>query len=148
MPEIASETTVASCYPPEHLYSKWCEHAAELDMSTSQFLIRMVEAGRKNISMDEVPADSIRELREQRAELNREVERLQERIADLERQLERTSRMDIVDFVDDNPGVTSSEITQRIADTVPGRVAGHLDALEGEVLSNREGSYYKIESTG
>lgn len=146
MPEIASDTAMASCYPPESLYSKWCEHAENLDMSTSQFLIRMVEAGRKNINMDEVPADSIRELRERRAELNREVTRQHERIEDLEQQLERTSRTDIVDFVDSNPGVTSQEITQRIADTVPGRVAGHLDALEGEVLENRDNGYYVIKS--
>ena len=146
MPEIASDTAMASCYPPESLYSKWCEHAEDLDMSTSQFLIRMVEAGRKNISMNGVPADSIRELRERRAELNREVARQRERIEDLEQQLDRTSRTDIVNFVDSNPGVTSQEITQRIADTVPGRVASHLDALEGEVLANRDDGYYVIES--
>lgn len=146
MPELGSDSVMAACYPPQALYDTWCAEAERQEMPTSQFIIRMVEAGRKNISMDDVPADSIRELREQRAELNREVERQRERIADLERQLDRTSRTDIVDFVDDNPGVTSPEITQRIADTVPGRVASHLDALEGAVLSNRDGGYYVIDS--
>ncbi|GAB7092530.1 hypothetical protein JCM18237_28010 [Halorubrum luteum] len=142
MPEIASDTTMASCYPPESLYAGWCEQAEELDMSTSRYIIRMVEAGRKNISMDDVPAESIQELRKRRSELKREVARQRERIDDLEQQLERTSRTDIIGFVEQNPGVTSQEITQRIADTVPGRVASHLDALEGEVLAQRNGGYY------
>lgn len=147
MPELSANKVTAVCYPPESLYNTWCEHADQLDMTTSRFLIQMVEAGRKNIDIADVPADSIRDLRQQRIELEREVERQQERIRDLERQLERTSRTDVVAFVEDNPGVTSSEIMQHVADTVPGRVASHLDALEGEVLTTQGDGYYPLQQT-
>lgn len=146
MPEISDEKITAACYPPKTLYDNWCEHANDLGMSTSRFVIRMVEAGRKNISMDDVPSESIRNLRQERDELDREVERQKERIRDLEQQLKRTSRTDIVEVIEDNPGITTAEIMQHVADTVPGRVASHLDVLEGTVVEVREDGYYPLEN--
>jgi len=145
MPELGPSKVTAVCYPPESLYNNWCAHADRLEMTTSRFIIQMVEAGRKNIDIDDVPRDSIHDLRQARIELEREVERQQEQIRDLERQLERTSRTDIVEFVEENPGVTTPEIIQQVANTVPGRVASHLDVLEGEVLTLQGGSYYPLK---
>jgi multidrug resistance efflux pump len=145
MPELSNDKVMAACYPPESLYDDWCDHANRLDLSVSHFLIKMVEAGRKNIDMGDVPSESIRTLRQERDELQREVERQRERTRDLERQLERTAQTDIVAFVEDHPGVATPEIIQQIANTVPGRVASHLDALEGEVLVSRDDGYYPLE---
>jgi len=36
------------------------------------------------------------------------------------------------------------EINQHVADTVPGRVAGHLDLLEEDSLEVRDGSHYYL----
>lgn len=146
MPDIASDKVTAVAYPPQSLYDSWCDQADSSGMSTSQFIVRMVEAGRKNISMDDASTESIRELLQKRAALKREVERQRERIQDLERQLQRTTQSDIVSFIDDNPGAATPEITQHVADTVPGRVAGHLDALEGSAIEKRSDGYYPIES--
>jgi predicted RNase H-like nuclease (RuvC/YqgF family) len=146
MPEIATDTAVASCYPPESLYSDWCEHADELDMPTSQFLIRMVEAGRKDISMDEASAGSIHELQQQLNDLQKELERQRTRNKDLERQLQHTAHSEIITFVEENPGATTPQIIQHVADTVPGRVVGHLELLEGDTLELDDGAYFVRDS--
>jgi predicted phage-related endonuclease len=142
MPELGPNKTTAVTYPPKTLYSQWSDHADELNMSISQYMIRMVEAGRQNISMDEASSESIRELLQQKADLKREIQRKEDRIQDLERQLQHTSRSKIVSYIEDNPGAQRPEITQKVADTVPGRVASHLDALEGKVIEQRADGYY------
>jgi predicted transcriptional regulator len=88
----------------------------------------------------------VRLLLQQLANLKREIQRKEERIQDLERQLQHTSRSKIISYIEDNPGAQTPEITQKVADTVPGRVASHLDALEGEVIEQRAGGYYPGES--
>jgi hypothetical protein len=62
MPEISSDKTMAATYPPKTLYESWGQHADSLNMSTSQFIIRMVEAGRKQIDVDELADESAQEL--------------------------------------------------------------------------------------
>lgn len=146
MPDLKPSKTTAVAYPPETLYESWCEHAATLDMSISQYMIRMVEAGRKDISMEESHSESIRDHLRQRADLKREIQRQRERIQDLERQLQQTSQSEIVSFITDNPGARTPEIVQHVADTVPGRVASQLDALEGDVIEQRDAEYYPLES--
>lgn len=137
---------MASCYPPESVYSTWCEHAEKFDMSTSQFLIRMVEAGRKNVSMDEFSTGSAREYRQQLTDLQQELERQRERNRDLERQLQHTAHTEIITYVEENPGATTPQIIQHIADTVPGRVVGHLDVLEEDTLMLDDERYYLCDS--
>ena len=148
MPELSNNTTSAHAYPTNDLYESWQEHAERLDMSTSQYIIRMVEAGRKNISMDDGSSGTLRELLQQRATLNRHVERQRDRIDDLERQLNQTSQSEIASFVAENPGVHTPVIIQHVADTVPGRVASHLDALEGDLIERRNDGYHPIEGDG
>jgi len=145
MPEIASDTTVASCYPPESLYSQWCTHASKFDMSVSQFLIRMVEAGRKQLDTDSLAIQSMQELREERNNLRREVERERARVEELEQQLDRTAHADVVGVIEENPGVSAPEVIQHIADSVPGRTVGLLDTLEGERIRESDGEYYPLD---
>ncbi|SNR64828.1 hypothetical protein [Halorubrum vacuolatum] len=146
MPEISNDKTTAHAYPPKEIYNAWGEHAEELNMSISQYIIRMVESGRKNINMEDSSSDTLRELLQQRATLSRQVERQRDRIKDLERQLEQTSQSEIASFVTENPGVQTPVIIQHVADTVPGRVAGHLDALEGSLIERRDSGYYPINA--
>jgi len=144
MPDISSDTHVATAYPPDQLYEAWEDHAEELDMSISQYLIRMVEAGRKQISVDEFAADSLRELRDQRDDLQNEVRRQRDRVEELEQQLNRTAQTDVLTYVEENPGATAPEIIQHVADTVPSRTVGLLDALDGRSLREEDGDYYAV----
>jgi len=145
MPDLGSDTVMASCYPSCSLYEQWEEHAAELDLSKSQYMIRMVEAGRKQLNVDESALSTNQELRQQLANLQNEVQRQQERNEDLERQLQQTTHTDICSFIDENPGSTTPQIIQHIADSVPSRVAAQLDALEGTHLRREGGQYYLTE---
>jgi len=144
MPDISSEKTTATTYPPTRLYDSWCNHADDLNMPVSQYIIRMVEAGRKQVDLQDTTSDSIRALRQQQTSLKRELERQRARNAELERQLEHTIHSEIVKFVSDCPGVSMSEIIQHIADTVPGRVARFLDMLEGDEIEISDGEYYPV----
>jgi len=147
MPDLGDDKTTAHAYPTSSLYESWSEHADSLDMSVSQFIIRMVEAGRKDINMENGSSDTLRELLQERADLNREIDRQRDRISDLERQLSQTSQSEIASFVAENPGVQTPVIIQHVADTVPGRVASNLDALEGNLIERRDDSYYPIKDS-
>jgi TolA-binding protein len=105
----------------------------------------MVEAGRKQLNVDESALSTNQELRQQLANLQNEVQRQQERNEDLERQLQQTTHTDICSFIDENPGSTTPQIIQHIADSVPSRVAAQLDALEGTHLRREGGQYYLTE---
>lgn len=142
MPELGSDTIMASCYPSCSLYEQWEEHAAELDLSKSQYIIRMVEAGRKQLSVDESTYTTNRELRKQLANLQDELGRQQARNEDLNRQLQQTAHAEIRSVIQENPGLTAPQIIQHVADSVPSRVAAHLDALEGTHLRQEDSRYY------
>jgi hypothetical protein len=147
MPDLGPDKTTATTYPSEALYEQWSDHAEDLNIPISQFLIRMVEAGRKQIDLSTVADNSLQELRQQRADLRSELEQERQRVQELERQLYRTAQSDIVDYVKDNPGATTPEIMQHIADTVPGRVASHLDALEDDKLDHRNDGFYPRDTS-
>lgn len=145
MPDLGSDKTMAATYPPEALYDSWSQHADSLNMSTSQFIIRMVEAGRKQIDVEGIANESAQELRQQRSDLQGELERQRDRVSKLEQQLHYTAQADIIDFVEANPGATAPEIIQHLANTVPERVASHLDLLEGDSLERRSDGYHLFE---
>ena len=145
MPDISSDKTMAATYPPKALYDSWCQHAESLNMSTSQFIIRMVEAGRNQIDVEDVANESAQKLRQQRSDLQGELERQRDRVSKLEKQLHYTAQTDILEFVESNPGASAPEIIQHIANTVPERVASHLDLLEGDALEHRKNGYHLYE---
>jgi predicted RNase H-like nuclease (RuvC/YqgF family) len=142
MPDISADKVTATTYPPETLYESWCNEADQRDIATSQYIIRMVEAGRKQVDVEELASDSIQELRQQRADLQQELEHQRSRVRELEEQLHHTAQADIVEFVEENPGAATPEIIQHIAETVPARVASHLDLLEGQALTKQDGGYH------
>jgi len=146
MPDISQQKTIATSYPPQTLYDSWREHAESFDLTISQYIIRMVEAGRKQIDFQEITNESVEKLRRQHADLQRELDRQRTRNRELERRLHRTAQTEILDFVEQNPGVGTPRITQHVADTVPGRVASYLDVLEGDELVVREGGYHRRDA--
>lgn len=146
MPDISEHKTTATAYPPKDLYEAWCSDANERSIAISQYIIRMVEAGRKDVDVDELVTESVQELREQRADLQQELEEHRRRVEQLEQQLHQTAQVDILEFVEQNPGTTTPEIIQHIANTVPSRVASHLDILEGKGIKQREDGYYPHNS--
>jgi len=122
-------------YPTPEQYDGWKEEASELDMSVSEWIQAMVEAGRKKFNARVEPDESAKELREQRNDLKEELTHARDRIAKLEQRIHHSERREIIDHVENNPGATYGEIGQRLSDTVPDRLRPHLDALEGTELS-------------
>jgi len=135
----------AMTYPTPEQYETWKEEASEMDMSVSEWIQAMVEAGRKKFDAQVKPDESAQELREQRNDLKEELTHARERIEKLENQLHQSERATIVEFVEENPGATYGEIGQRLSDTVPERLQPHLDALESDELRKEGDSYYPTE---
>lgn len=135
----------AMTYPTPEQYEAWKDDAEEMDMSVSEWMQAMIEAGRKKFDAQITPDETAAELREQRNDLIDELEHARERIEKLEQQLHQGERGEIVTFVEDNPGASYGEIGQHLADTVPERLTRHLDDLEGEKLTIDNDSYYPVE---
>lgn len=132
----------AMTYPTPEQYEGWKADAEEMDMSVSEWMQAMIEAGRKKFDASVEPDESVQELREQRNDLKAELEHARERIQTLEELAHRSERQAIIEYVEKNPGATYGEIGQHLTDTVPERLQPHLDALEGEELyADGEGFY-------
>lgn len=135
----------AMTYPTPDQYEDWKTEADEMDMTVSEWIQAMVEAGRKKFDATINPDETAAELREQRNDLKEELEHARSRIEKLERQLHQNERATIVDFVEANPGATFGEIGQHLVDTVPERLQPHMDALEGTRLRVEDDEYYPAE---
>lgn len=65
-----SDTQPATTYPTAQLYDQWTEAADANDMSTSEWMEAMIEAGRKKFSIADVEPDEEKtEIRRERAQL-------------------------------------------------------------------------------
>ena len=71
MPDITDEKAVATTYPPESLYNSWSDHADTLDLAISQYIIRMVEAGRKQVDLRKSTSDLSCQTQRQQSEFNK-----------------------------------------------------------------------------
>lgn len=131
---MGDDTHPTMTYPTEEQYDRWERKADELDMSMSEFVECMVEAGLKKFDVDVTPDETNRELREQRNDLKAELDRARDRIEQLEEDLHHGERGAVRDYVEANPGATYDEIVQYVIDTAAGRVTTHLDGLEGDAL--------------
>jgi uncharacterized protein YPO0396 len=133
-------------YLTEDQYDRWKDRAEEFDMSVSEFMQAMVEAGFKKFDATVEPDQSNQELREQRNDLNPELDRARERIRSLEDRLHDDERAAVERYVENNPGATFGDITQKIGDTVPKRVNSHLEELEGDSLTKEGDAYYPVDN--
>lgn len=52
----ADETVQVTLRVPRHQREEWQEHAADLEMDQSEFLVSMVQAGRREFEAEEPPA--------------------------------------------------------------------------------------------
>ncbi|MFC6938922.1 hypothetical protein ACFQE8_02975 [Salinirubellus sp. GCM10025818] len=140
------ETQPAMCYPSEVQYGEWKRRAESMDMSVSEFMMSMVEAGWKKFEATPTPDETRLELREQRNDLKAELERARDRVGMLEDRVHEGERSEIEAYVATNPGATYQEIVEHLGKTIPERASRHLDELEGHQLrSNPEGEYYPMD---
>lgn len=139
----------AKSYPSEEQYASWKEQADELDMTVSEFISTMVEAGRKKFDVRVEPDETISELRTQRNDLKRELQHARSRIGNLEDKLHRTERRAIVEYVEENPGCTWDQVIQHLLNTVDQRAINQLDALEGKhIRRDADDRFYPISQDG
>lgn len=144
---MSSDTQPAMAYPTSEQYERWSQRADEFDMSKSEFIQAMVEAGLKKFDASVEPDETNHELREQRNDLKDELDQTRSRVAELEERLHRDERAAVREHVENNPkGVAFSEIVQAVIDTAPERVNRHLEDLEGDALRVEEEAYYPIKT--
>lgn len=143
-----SETQPATTYPPVQLYNQWTDEAEDMDMSTSEWMEAMIEAGRKKFEPSDVHYDEDRTaLRQDRARLQDNLAETQAQIDQLQDDLTNTDRATIIEYVNENPGATDDEIIQHLQNTLLDRVIRHLTELEGDTLRLEENRYYPREDT-
>lgn len=142
---MSRDRAEATTYLKPEQYDRWKARADDLDMSTSEFIKSMVEAGMKKFDASVKPDETNRELREQRNDLKAELDRARERINKLEERLLNDERAEVRKHVEANPGTEFQSILKHVRDTAPGRVNRHIDALEGEALSAANGRFHPLE---
>lgn len=133
-------------YPTVDQYERWKAEAAAFDMSVSEFMQAMVEAGLKKFDTAVDPDETAPELREQRNDLRDELKHARTRIERLETRLYQGEQAAVRRYIEQNPGATYDEIIQHAMDTVPERVTDHLDDLEGKDVRVADDGYYPLES--
>jgi predicted RNase H-like nuclease (RuvC/YqgF family) len=74
-------------YPSKQQHARWKQEAEDMDMSLSEFIQAMTEAGLKKFDAEVTPDESLRDLRQQRNELKRELDQTRNRVRELEAQL-------------------------------------------------------------
>lgn len=132
----------AMCYPSEVQYERWKKRSNEMGYhSVSQWMIDMIEAGTKKFEVDVTADETNRELREQRNDLQQQIEGYRQRVTELENQLHNTERQQIIEFVEEEEEAEYEAIVRKIGDDVPLRVQQQLDALEGSELAKENGLY-------
>lgn len=87
MPGHSSETQPTMTYPSKQQHARWKQEAESMDMSLSEFVQAMTEAGLKKFDADITSDESARALRQQRNELKRELDRTRDRVRELEAQV-------------------------------------------------------------
>jgi predicted nuclease with TOPRIM domain len=138
---MARDGPTAKTYLQPEQYERWKARADELDMSISEFIQHMVEAGMKidrGFDVAIQPDESAHELRKQRNDMKDEVDRLRERVAELEDQVHDRERVVIERHVEDLGMASFNQILERVRETAPTRVNNHLDALSGQKIQQNQ----------
>jgi len=130
-------------YPSNEQHARWKQEAEEMDMSLSEFIQAMTEAGLKKFDVDVEPDESLSELRRQRNDLKHELDRTRDRVAKLEHQLQTREREAIKEFVQENPGAELGDIIQEMIESTSDRVPKQVEGMVavGE-LQYEDGEYY------
>lgn len=139
---MSNDSARAVTYPTQTQYERWKDRANGMDMSTSESMQAMIEAGNKKFDATLEPDETHRELRHQRNDLKDQLDRARSRVQELEEQLHRSEHEAVREYVENNPGAEFQDIVQHIVETVPERVNRHLEDLEGEALGVRDGAHH------
>lgn len=129
-------------YPGDEQYDQWTEDAEEMDMSMSEYVERMVEAGRTKIPITAHVVDSDYKLREQRNDLRNELRNARERIEALEARLHRDELGAVVEHIRENPGIDHAQLTNWVGSKAPSLTQQYVKDLRGELIEERDGGYY------
>jgi len=132
-------------YPTDEQLERWKREAEGMDMSFSEWIQGMVEAGMKNFSPSVERDEDIQDLREQRNDLRKELEARRSRVQELETALYQGEREAIAEYIDSNPGAEYGEIIQHMMNSTPERVSRQLDVLDGERVQREGELFYPIE---
>ena len=128
MAEEGSTTkTAVKTYVPTYQKATWQEHAAELDMSQSEFVRTMVQAGRRHYTAGESPRTA--DTTDSPPEESGESDDLQQRIETLLAQ---------------NGPLAWDELLAELTDDIETRLDDSLDALQASntvTYSGRDGGY-------
>jgi len=100
----------------------------------------------QKFSVNIEPNETVEELREQRRDLREELEHKRNRITSLEEVAHDDERHAIEEYLRENPGASYEEIIQHVAETVPERVTGHLEQLEGDRIRLVDDGYELTEN--
>jgi hypothetical protein len=73
-------TNHVATYPSDEQLERWKREAEEMDMSFSEWVQGMVEAGLKNFSPTVDPDEDLHDLRRQRNDLRQELEATRDRM--------------------------------------------------------------------
>ena len=133
-----------AAYPAEKTKKRWLEKAEEMEMSQSEWVAAMVEAGQKTFSRNVQPDETRDDLRLKRNDLRDELRRARKRIEKLEEQVHLSEREAILEYLEANPGAEYRDIVQHVANTANSRVTRLLDRLEGDDIEiDEQGRMYK-----
>ena len=135
----------AATYPAEEQYEQWKEAAEEMGVTVSEWIEFMVEAGQKEFTRYAEQANSVEGIRRERNELRSELESARERIQTLEQHLYRGERGVIIEFIENHPGVTKTDIQKHLTATMGPRVEDHMTQLEGIEVEKIGDEYHPIE---
>jgi len=134
--ESDTDRAVVKTYVPAYQKAAWVEHAETLDMSQSEFVRTMVQAGRRDFAVDAFPeADG--EAREGGDETTEPASgeprsRFEDRVYELLRDETRSWE----------------ELLEAVTDDVEGRLEDALQSLQADnrvVYSGRNGGYEAVE---
>lgn len=140
-----SDKVPVTVYISEEQRDDWREEADAMDMSQSEFVGSMTNAGRKKFDIDVEPDETDSELREARDYYRREMEKERREKERLEEQLHGGERQAITNFIEANPGVSYQEIVEHVVDTAPGRVSDHLEEMNGQSIWNGRHGYAPLD---
>lgn len=135
-------------YPTEDQFREWQADASDMGMSMSNFVEMMVEGGRKKIQPEFEVDTSNAELREQRADLRRELERTRDRVEELENRLHKGERSAVLQYIEESENPTFGNIQQQLQNTTRERLVPILEQLEGEEIVEVNGVYARIPTDG
>lgn len=141
-----SESVPVTVYVSEEQRDEWREKAEEMDMSLSEFVEAMTNAGQKKFELNVDPDETNAKLREDRNYFERKLKEERREKERLEEQLHGGERQAIANFIEANQGVSYQEIVEHVADTVPSRVSDHLEAMNGESIWNGRDGYYPLDT--